>query len=131
MDPEHVLIFPVQIKLMCNSYSYWGNVGRGECREYFPFNIVMTIQSPDKKKIPYAILIMGSPFPLCLKFLPVSSSFSHPFLLLFFFFPLLLFDFLISLFSISFIFLPSLSFFNVSVLTCEARCPRLYLIDQS
>lgn len=36
------------------------------------------------------------------------------------FFPFL---FCFSLFSISFIFLPSLSFFNVSVLTCEARCP--------
>lgn len=115
MDPEHVLIFPVQIKLMCNSYSYWGNVGRGNHQNIFPSNIAMTIQSPDKKKIPYAILIVGAPF-LCLSFFPVSS-FSHPFLLLFFF-PLLLFDFLISLFSISFVFLPSLSFFNVSVLTC-------------
>ena len=95
MGLEHVFIFRVQIKLMCNSYSYWGNVcGGGICREYFPFNVVMTIQSPDKKKIPYAILIMGSPFPLFLNFLPVSSSSSLPFLLLFLFFPLLLFDFL-------------------------------------
>lgn len=104
--------FPVQIKLMCNICSYWGNVKYMKYQEYFPFSIVVTLQPPDKKKVLYVILIVGRLFPSFNFFLCLLSSSSLPFFRLFPF-PVLLLDSLTFLFSISFIFLPSLSFFSI------------------
>ena len=79
---------PVQIKLMCNIYSQWGNVRNMKYQEYFPFSIVVTLQPPDKKKVLYVILIVGRLFPSFNFFLmssifilsPILPSFSLLFL---------------------------------------------------